>query len=109
MKFPRLRVRQLIFLVVYVALIASALQLSLSGRVVTYPSSISGYVWAAESDVDWDEMGLPRAVVSIRRSIIDQSSFNFFRTGETRLMGELMRNPDLGDGRWLLVPEDSVR
>ena len=50
MKFPRLRVRQLIYLVVYAALIGQAFLLAAAGPKGA-PSVPTGYVWVPASDM----------------------------------------------------------
>ncbi len=110
MKLPRLRVSQLICLVVYAALIGSALQLGLSGRVVTYPSHVAGFLWAPESDVD--EKVIPRMQVdisaqgaAITAEMVSTSEMEYVLD----LVDEIWPNAAEDEGTWVLVPEDAVR
>ncbi len=50
MTLPRLRVRELLFLVIYAALIGQAFVLSLFPSTVSYPSEFEGYVWVRKAD-----------------------------------------------------------
>ncbi len=60
MRFPRLRVRKMIFLVVYAALMGEVFMLGCAapgGSVKTVPSRFPGFVWVAEADaVKIDEL-----------------------------------------------------
>ncbi len=55
MKLPRLQVRELIFFVVYMAIIGHAIVLSLSGPTYEFssvaPSHLAGYVWVPASEM----------------------------------------------------------
>ena len=116
MRLPRLRVRQMIFLVVYAALIGNALLDSFSGRVVTHPSNVPGYVWVMESDAQ--EIGAPRVAVEIiRQGIVGievrgaraRVNGKAHEVGLPVLIEGLLGNPSLSDGRWVLLPEDALR
>ncbi len=58
MTLPRLRVRDLLFLVVYAALIGQALLLGLTDRrIVSAPSGVEGYVWVPASEMPFLDVG----------------------------------------------------
>ncbi len=110
MKLPRLRVRQMIFLVVYAALIGNAWHLSYSGRAVTYPSSVPGFLWAPVSDVD--VRVIPRVVVNVRAkgaAFPDGKASSLEFNALIEFVNESNRNPDMAEGTWLLVAEDAVK
>ncbi len=121
-KLPRLRVSQLIYLVVYAALIGSALLHILFDPVVTYPSSIPGFVWAKESRVD--ETVVPRLVVEMDGQgaeigpvtilgvsvvAVSGSGLPNELTDAAGLVDALCKSPGTYDGTWVLVPEGAVK
>ena len=58
MTLPRLRVRELLFLVVYAALIGQAFVLGLTDRrIVSAPSGVEGYVWVPASEFPFLDVG----------------------------------------------------
>ena len=61
MTFPRLRVRELLFLVLYAALIGQAFVLSSVGATfqvsLTHPSHLRGYVWVRASEIPFHVRG----------------------------------------------------
>ncbi len=122
MMLPRLRVSQMIFLVVYAALIGCAHQQSLQDRsrpaitnrarpVKTYRAATRGYVWVEHSEVTGPVF--VRAQVWIERSSpADDSDASSIRPNGGISLAELehlRRNTRMPTGWYILVPESAVR
>ena len=110
MTLPRLRVRELMFLVVYAALIGQAFVLSTLGqRVSSVPSTVPGYVWVEASDAA--SLDLPEGWVYVWEGMegglrIWQANGTFADAEFEPLQGA---TGDLDDRTYYLVAEEVVK
>ncbi len=110
MTLPRLRVRELMFLVVYAALIGQAFVLcTLGQRVNSVPSTVPGYVWVEESDAA--SLDLPEGWVYVW--VDPQGGLRMWQADGTNADAEFEplqeATGDLDDRTYYLVPEELVK
>ena len=122
MKFPGLRVSQMIYLVVYAALIGCTHQHSVPDRarpvktdrarpVITYPSATRGYVWVKHS-VETGPVFVKAQVWIEQPPPGGNSDASSIRPNGGIFLPELeqlRRNTRMPTGWYILVPESAVR
>ena len=114
MKIPRLRVRQMIFLVVYAALMGCAHESSLPGNshpilpspVVTYPSGTPGHVWIEASVVTEPTYQLAEVWIEAGGSDTERRVTSSHISNRDR--EKLLKNTHMKTGAYVLVPRSAV-